>query len=182
LIVFFFLMILQKNRWLIAITKENNILKFDGDDFSPIGCLIGYHDEVIRAKCMSDNQHVLVATNSAEVRYVNMNNQNTRLMPGHKDTVLSLDVSRDGRFAVTSSKDRTVRIWDMKTFECVHALVGHSGMCIVHVWVCLVCFCPCVCVCVCACLHSVIYCDNALPLPWHRHLLFHARANFRRFY
>jgi WD40 repeat protein len=122
---------------------------------------------------------VLVATNSSEVRYVNMNNQNTRLIPGHKDIVLSLDVSRDGRFAVTSSKDRTVRIWDMKTFECVHVLVGHSGMYVCICYMCIVCFCPCVCVFVCT---SVIYCDNALPSPWHCYLLFHARANFRRFY
>jgi WD40 repeat protein len=45
---------------------------------------------------------------------------------GHEDWVNSVAMSSDGRYAVSGSDDKTVRIWDMESGECLHVLSGHE--------------------------------------------------------
>lgn len=42
------------------------------------------------------------------------------MLIGHTDSVASIDISSDGRLAVSSSHDRTMRLWDVKTGKCLH--------------------------------------------------------------
>jgi WD40 repeat protein len=49
-----------------------------------------------------------------------------RKLTGHKSWVNSVDVSPDGKWAVSGSDDKTVKIWDLKTGECRATLKGHS--------------------------------------------------------
>ena len=48
-------------------------------------------------------------------------------LAGHRDDVLSVEVSPDGSRAVTASVDGDARIWDTRTGETLHVLSGHSG-------------------------------------------------------
>ncbi len=52
-------------------------------------------------------------------------------LAGHTGTVTSVDVSSDGRLAVSCSGwpdgDESLRLWDLKTGEQIHRLVGHEG-------------------------------------------------------
>ena len=48
-------------------------------------------------------------------------------LTGHRDDVLSVEVSRDGSHVVTASKDGDARIWDAHTGETVWVLSGHFG-------------------------------------------------------
>ena len=50
-----------------------------------------------------------------------------RQLLGHEGGVQSVDYSSDGRFVVSGSGDKTVRIWDVGTGECVKTLKGHTG-------------------------------------------------------
>merc|ERR1712166_840676 len=45
-----------------------------------------------------------------------------RQLLGHENGVRSVDYSSDGRFVVSGSGDKTVRIWDVDTGECVKIL------------------------------------------------------------
>jgi len=46
---------------------------------------------------------------------------------GHTDVINSVEFSRDGQYVVTASYDRTVRIWDTRTYSQVgDALAGHT--------------------------------------------------------
>jgi WD40 repeat protein len=58
--------------------------------------------------------------------------QSTLEFAGHKDYVLSVAVSPDGRYVVSGSKDRGVQFWDARTAQGVLMLQGHknSGACI----------------------------------------------------
>ena len=49
-----------------------------------------------------------------------------RKLTGHKDWVLSVAVSPDGKWAASGSKDKTVKIWDLDTGECRATLEGHA--------------------------------------------------------
>ncbi|MBG0853671.1 protein kinase [Streptomyces spinoverrucosus] len=46
--------------------------------------------------------------------------------PGWADPMLKVDVSADGRRAVTGGVDDEVRVWDVLTGRCLHTLGGHS--------------------------------------------------------
>jgi WD40 repeat protein len=47
-------------------------------------------------------------------------------LTGHTDGILHIDLSRDGRFALTASKDGTLKYWELRTGRVLHTLVGHE--------------------------------------------------------
>lgn len=44
------------------------------------------------------------------------------LLQGHMQEIYSLDFSRDGRFLVSGSGDKSARLWDIETGRCVYDL------------------------------------------------------------
>ncbi|CAM9900249.1 unnamed protein product [Discosporangium mesarthrocarpum] len=69
---------------------------------------------------------VAVATNSPQVRLFELGGFSCRLLDGHTETVLSLDVAPDGRHLCTSSKDRVCLLWDIELGIPVVRWVGHT--------------------------------------------------------
>ncbi len=51
----------------------------------------------------------------------------TRTLKGHGDLVRSVAITSDGRWAVSASSDRTVRVWNLERGENVLVLIGHEG-------------------------------------------------------
>lgn len=47
-------------------------------------------------------------------------------MEGHKDSVTSVALSRDGRLALSGSADLTMRLWDLTNGRCLRTLEGHA--------------------------------------------------------
>ena len=48
-------------------------------------------------------------------------------MVGHKASLLSAEFNSDGTLVLTAGYDRTARVWDAQTGECLVAHVGHDG-------------------------------------------------------
>ncbi|XP_070571050.1 F-box/WD repeat-containing protein 7-like [Ptychodera flava] len=48
----------------------------------------------------------------------------TPLLKGHKEQISSLD--SDGKILVSGSQDRTARVWDLHSLQCLHILDGHT--------------------------------------------------------
>ncbi len=48
-------------------------------------------------------------------------------LQGHSNNVNSVQITRDGRFAVSGSLDATVKVWDLDAGTCVGTLEGHQG-------------------------------------------------------
>lgn len=46
---------------------------------------------------------------------------------GHSNWVRSAKFSPDGRLIVSGSDDKTVRLWDRQTKECIHTFYEHGG-------------------------------------------------------
>src|SRR5579875_3235730 len=53
---------------------------------------------------------------------------------GHDREINRMAWSPDGRFIASSSFDKTVKIWDMRTGYLVHTLRGHSGAVFCVAW------------------------------------------------
>jgi WD40 repeat protein len=49
-----------------------------------------------------------------------------RSFHGHKDYVNSVCFNPDGNYALSGSKDETLRLWDVRTGECLRTLKGHK--------------------------------------------------------
>ncbi|MFM6367676.1 MAG: WD40 repeat domain-containing protein [Dolichospermum sp.] len=47
-------------------------------------------------------------------------------LAGHNDAVTSVKVTPDGKKIVSSGWDRTVKVWDIETGECLTTFVGES--------------------------------------------------------
>jgi len=50
-----------------------------------------------------------------------------RTLEGHIDEVWSVNITPDGKRAVSGGADTTLRVWDLESGECVGILEGHTG-------------------------------------------------------
>jgi U3 small nucleolar RNA-associated protein 13 len=96
---------------------------------------IGDHGEILDTQLCGENL-LAMATNSPLVKLYNINTWDCKLMKGHTDLVICLSVFTDKQrtFLASSSKDSTIRIWqiehgsdsDSSSYECVATLNGHT--------------------------------------------------------
>ena len=49
------------------------------------------------------------------------------LEKGHSSFIYSVTISPDGKYIVSGSDDNTIKIWDIKTAECLNTLEWHSS-------------------------------------------------------
>jgi WD40 repeat protein len=49
-----------------------------------------------------------------------------RVFPGHTREVQNVAITRDGRYALSASADKTVRLWDLQTGHQLHCFTGHT--------------------------------------------------------
>jgi U3 small nucleolar RNA-associated protein 13 len=73
-------------------------------------------EKPMRVAVISNSPHVQIMDSAAE----------TVNLLGHEDVVLSVDASPDGKWLVTSSKDRACRVWSVDTCQCVGLAEGHT--------------------------------------------------------
>jgi len=48
-------------------------------------------------------------------------------LQGHNDSIFSIAISSDNKFIISGSYDKTIKIWDVQTGECLKILKGHNG-------------------------------------------------------
>lgn len=74
--------------------------------------LVGYNDEILDAKFYGESDsHIVVASNSDQIRVFNRLTSACQLLTGHQDTVLSLDTFSDNLTFASASKVSTLHIY-----------------------------------------------------------------------
>ena len=56
-----------------------------------------------------------------------MINREVLFPSGHFDAVLSMRFDSDGKTLLTTSKDKTAKLWEVKTGKCLHTFIGHNA-------------------------------------------------------
>ena len=122
----------------ITVTREQNFHVFAPlPTLTPVTLYVGHNDEIIDLRFIpapdnGSSSHAVVVTNSPQPRVFDLTTLSASLLSGHSDVVLAVDVSTDGRFITTASKDRTVRVWAAAAgkasngWRCVAVCEGHT--------------------------------------------------------
>ena len=90
---------------------------YDLDPLAFDHLLVGSNSEIIDVKYIENGTSIAVASNCEQVRLFDIETMACRVLAGHKDIILSVDVSKSGDTIVTASKDNTLRVWDTKTSQ-----------------------------------------------------------------
>lgn len=137
---------------LVSIHADQNIIFHSLSTLLSTRQIIGFNDEIVDVAFLSHpsapttspsslpetpdipHSHMAVATNSNLLRVYSTSSFNARLLPGHSDMILCLDISPDHQWLVTGSKDHTARVWapttcaegDGYTWKCIAICEGHA--------------------------------------------------------
>lgn len=119
---------------LVSVHADQNIIFNSLSTLSTTRQVVGFNDDIVDAVFLAAKggetpTHVALASNSSLVRVYNTSAFDARLLSGHRDMVLCLDRSPDGRWLVTGSKDRTARVWapgGPSGWRCVAICEGHA--------------------------------------------------------
>ncbi|XP_072932005.1 transducin beta-like protein 3 [Epargyreus clarus] len=117
---------------LSVVTVDHNIIIHDLETFNNLKQMVGFTDEVLDIIFIgTDETHIVVATNSHDLKCYEIGSMNCNLIKGHTDIVLALAAfPTKPEMFVSSSKDNTVRIWLQETDNkiiCVGVGARHTG-------------------------------------------------------
>ncbi|KAG5188335.1 hypothetical protein JKP88DRAFT_267609 [Tribonema minus] len=105
---------------LVAVTDDHNFRILQTDQkLRTAKLIVGYNDEIIDIKSIpspgqeSCERRIAVATNSPQIRIFDVDTFSATLLDGHADVVLALDVSPDGKYLSSVSKDQAGMVWPL---------------------------------------------------------------------
>ncbi|KAK7940314.1 hypothetical protein WMY93_003640 [Mugilogobius chulae] len=127
-----YLLYLPASSRLATVTAEHNILFYKLPALTTQQQFVGYNDEVLDVKFLGKgDSHIVVATNSCQLKVFELQTNSCQILYGHTDTVLSLDVFRKGSLFASCAKDRSVLVWQMDSdsgqVHCVAYGLSHTN-------------------------------------------------------
>ncbi|XP_057673752.1 transducin beta-like protein 3 [Corythoichthys intestinalis] len=127
-----YLLDLPASARLATVTAEHNIVLYQLPALSTQQQFVGYNDEVLDVKFLGQNDsHIVVATNSCQLKVFELLTNSCQILYGHSDTVLSLDVFKKGFVFASCAKDRSLRVWQMDAdsghVRCVAVGANHAN-------------------------------------------------------
>ncbi|CAI9561822.1 unnamed protein product [Staurois parvus] len=125
-------LLLPNQKKVVTVTAEHNILIYDLQDLQLKKQFAGYNDEVLDVKFLGpSNSHVVVATNSPQIKVFELATSNCQILYGHTETVLALDVFKKGLLFVSCAKVSSLPLVGITAdnFDCkdIHADKVHNS-------------------------------------------------------
>ncbi|KAM3964375.1 transducin beta-like protein 3 [Aphomia sociella] len=122
----------EARNMLSVVTVDHNIIIHDLETFGCMKQLIGFTDEVLDIIFIGqDEAHIVVATNSKDLKYYELESMNCQIIKGHTDIVLSMaSFPSKPQMFVSSGKDNSVRIWLQnvnKEIKCIGIGTRHTA-------------------------------------------------------
>ncbi|XP_013199187.2 transducin beta-like protein 3 [Amyelois transitella] len=117
---------------LSVVTVDHNIIVHDLESFGCVKQMIGFTDEILDIIFVGKEEtHIVVATNSRDLKYYELESMNCQILKGHTDIVLSMaGFPTKPEMFVSSAKDNSVRIWIQdanKVITCIGVGTRHTA-------------------------------------------------------
>jgi WD40 repeat protein/serine/threonine protein kinase len=87
-----------------------------------------FDDEICGPNAFTpDGKSLLLTVSGFKIRILDFDAPLTpRYLPGHTQAIYALAISPDGRYALTSSEDGTIRLWNLSTAKCVRTITDEG--------------------------------------------------------
>ncbi|XP_076671392.1 transducin beta-like protein 3 [Andrena cerasifolii] len=116
-----------------VVTGDHNIIIHSLTTFECTKQLVGYSDEILDIVYLGNNEsHIVIATNSCDIKLYDVSTMNCQILCGHTDIVLSLATTPANIYLfLSSAKDNSIRVWlmDKETAKvsCIASAVRHTA-------------------------------------------------------
>lgn len=119
----------KKVSQLALVSADHNIMIHNVSTFFCTKQFIGFSAEILDVAFVGKKgRYLAVATNSSDIKVYDTVDMNCQIVKGHSDIVLSLASLRN--FLLSSSKDNTIRLWELDpsnfTIRCVGIGTKHT--------------------------------------------------------
>lgn len=106
-----------------VVSADHNIMIHNSSNFFCAKQFIGFSSEILDMTFLGKkNRYLAVATNSADIKIYDTLDMNCKVVKGHTDIVLSLASLRN--FLLSSSKDNTIRLWEIDPSDSTVTCIG----------------------------------------------------------
>ncbi|KAJ3163633.1 Transducin (beta)-like 3 [Geranomyces michiganensis] len=107
---------LRNSHTLVAITSDQNLLFHDlATGLKRTRQIAGYNQEVLDLALLgADDSHLVVVTNTEQVRIYNLATMDCDILYGHSEIVMCVDRSRDGMLLASGARDHKVVVWKFR--------------------------------------------------------------------
>jgi|GEM_PF-831586 len=79
------------------------------------------------AMCLSKDDSQIIYSNEKDIYILDIETErHLRVLKGHTSRILSLVMSKDGKYIISAGCDKSIRIWNFKTGRLVKSLEGHD--------------------------------------------------------
>eukprot|EP01060_Flectonema_neradi_P011159 TRINITY_DN18233_c0_g1_i1.p1 TRINITY_DN18233_c0_g1~~TRINITY_DN18233_c0_g1_i1.p1 ORF type:complete len:856 (+),score=123.70 TRINITY_DN18233_c0_g1_i1:45-2570(+) len=110
----------------VIIVNEDHDISFHNTEMETSREIVGNIDQVLDVR-YSQGSEICTASNSSSLRIFSVDSPFCTSLLGHDDVILTLAITKCRKYLASGSKDRTIRIWDASTHECIAILKGHTG-------------------------------------------------------
>lgn len=98
---------------LLCISDDQTIIRYSIRDGRPVSSKViaGHHDEIIDLAFVENDQKLALATNSEEIRVLDIDGFGYEALVGHSGIVVAIDCDPKGDWIASASKDNLVKLW-----------------------------------------------------------------------
>lgn len=107
--------------------SDGTVRIWNVSDGKEVGQLAGFEAAVTALAWSPDSTMILGGDGAGGLRLVGLDGVVRHTFPAHGDAITSARFSGDGTLAASASADRTIKVWDARSYEELQQLEGHSA-------------------------------------------------------
>jgi WD40 repeat protein len=115
------ILFIQKENAFLTASIDGTIKKWDAENAKMLAVYESKNNLSIAC-----NGSLIISTNEEKIKVWDKCTGKEFDLSGHVNEVYSVALKKDGSLALSSSKDHTVKLWDLAKRECIHTFTGHS--------------------------------------------------------
>ena len=115
---------------IVTSSSEGEVVLWETKTCGIVSTLYSNEDkQCVRSVVFSPNGELVAATLDNNILLLETKSRRLlKVFKGHRDSIISVSFSPDGRFMVSASGDNTAIIWDLKKEDPLHILKNHSDV------------------------------------------------------